>query len=79
MLSKLKTQFDPNFVFWTTPGINADYMEVKEDGRLCKAINGGNLNVPPKSDNRNTGRAPGGAINSAGFGTAPKGKSGCGP
>ncbi|KAF2436679.1 FAD-binding domain-containing protein [Tothia fuscella] len=77
MLSKIKTRYDPNFVFWTTPGINADFMEVKEGGRLCRVANGGTSNLPPKNDNQNIGSGGGGAINSAGFGTAPKGKSGC--
>jgi len=66
-------------VFWASPAINADLMEVR-DGRLCKAAAGKAAStLPPKSDNKNDMRAGGGAINSAGYGVAPKGKSGCGP
>ncbi|KAF5007215.1 hypothetical protein FDECE_6449 [Fusarium decemcellulare] len=34
-LSALKAQIDPDMVFWVSPGINADYMEVV-DGRVCR-------------------------------------------
>ncbi|KAK1509331.1 isoamyl alcohol oxidase [Colletotrichum costaricense] len=33
-LSALKSELDPNMVFWTTPGINADYVKAA-DGRAC--------------------------------------------
>jgi hypothetical protein len=34
-LSSLKTFYDPNNVFWTSPGINADVMRVVDGGRVC--------------------------------------------
>jgi hypothetical protein len=33
-LSQIKTKWDPNMVFYVTPGINADLMTVK-NGRMC--------------------------------------------
>ncbi|KAJ0267751.1 hypothetical protein COL940_014066 [Colletotrichum noveboracense] len=33
-LSALKSELDPNMVFWTTPGINADHVKAV-DGRAC--------------------------------------------
>jgi hypothetical protein len=51
-LSALKRQFDPNHVFWTSPGINADEMTVV-DGRVCvvSAEKSGLLDTAPKIDN----------------------------
>ncbi|TGZ81304.1 FAD-binding domain-containing protein, partial [Ascodesmis nigricans] len=34
-LSEIKSQYDPNGLFWATPGINADHYEV-QNGRVCK-------------------------------------------
>jgi hypothetical protein len=39
-------------VFWTTPGINADYMQVV-DGRVCKVKVAAGVNIAPKIDNTN--------------------------
>jgi hypothetical protein len=65
-------------VFWSSPGINADHMEVRQ-GRLCKGARAAAVSrVAPKTDNQNPARLAGAGINSPGFGTAPKGKSGCG-
>ncbi|KAF2667920.1 FAD-binding domain-containing protein [Microthyrium microscopicum] len=56
-LAELKTKWDPDFVFYVTPGINADLMEVKE-GRLCR-VKGAPAklaqDMAPKSDNANEG------------------------
>jgi hypothetical protein len=52
-LSQLKTKYDPNMLFWVTPVINADKMQVA-DGRLCKADSvtfKSALVVPPTTDN----------------------------
>ena len=51
-LAELKSRYDPNMVFWVTPGINADHMKVV-DKRLCKTT----PPVPaalvaPKTDNQ---------------------------
>ncbi|KAF1815079.1 hypothetical protein P152DRAFT_480166 [Eremomyces bilateralis CBS 781.70] len=54
-LSEVKTKYDPNQVFWVTPGINADQMVVN-NGRLCKATGPStNSRVPPENDNKNYG------------------------
>jgi hypothetical protein len=34
-LSELKSKYDPDMLFWVTPGVNADYMNVV-DKRVCK-------------------------------------------
>src|ERR1700761_5887063 len=69
-LSEIKSRYDPDMVFWSTPGINADLMEVR-DGRLCKVATPSVSRVAPKSDNQNSPRAMAGAINVAGYGTQP--------
>jgi len=47
-LSQIKTKYDPDMLFWISPGINADYMRVT-DGRVCKctAPPAENQKVPP--------------------------------
>jgi hypothetical protein len=57
-LSKIKEQYDPEHLFWATPGINAEYWSVQADGRLCKSTTLVNQNsrakeLAPKSDNLN--------------------------
>src|ERR1700712_427523 len=56
-LSQLKEKWDPNMLFYVTPGINADHM-VSKDGRLCKNT-GPPIRTPsnmaPVGDNRNDG------------------------
>ncbi|KAJ4208231.1 hypothetical protein NW759_013666 [Fusarium solani] len=50
-LSKIKSEIDPNMTFWTSPGINADHMEVV-DGRAClidPPPDGPSL-IPPPTD-----------------------------
>jgi hypothetical protein len=49
-------------LFWVSPGINADHMEVRE-GRVCKVAKITESNTPPLSDNLNRGRLIGGTIN----------------
>ncbi|KAF2400246.1 FAD-binding domain-containing protein [Trichodelitschia bisporula] len=58
-LSAIKKKFDPNFVFYANPGIDADLMVARE-GRLCRV--GGEIKAqvtrdgsPPDSDNTNAG------------------------
>jgi hypothetical protein len=36
-LSAIKSKWDPEHIFYVTPGINADNMMAK-DGRLCKVV-----------------------------------------
>jgi hypothetical protein len=54
-LSQIKTKYDPNGVFWVTPGVNADHFSV-QDGRVCR-VNTANraryVNVAPVTDNPN--------------------------
>ncbi|KAF1983079.1 FAD-binding domain-containing protein [Aulographum hederae CBS 113979] len=50
-LSQVKSKWDPEMLFWATPGVNADTMEVRE-GRVCKG------RVPGRSTNRAGGVAP---------------------
>jgi hypothetical protein len=54
-LSEIKTKWDPNMVFYVTPGINADLMYVK-DGRMC-LVQGKPTelpsDIPPIGDNEN--------------------------
>lgn len=57
-LSKIKKQYDPNHLFWTTPGIDAEFWSVQPDGRLCKSTNVPSQvskakEIAPKSDNPN--------------------------
>jgi hypothetical protein len=54
-LSKIKSKWDPDMLFYVTPGINADHM-IAKDGRLCKA-DGSTIktamNAAPYGDNEN--------------------------
>jgi hypothetical protein len=54
-LSEIKKKWDPDMLFWVTPGINADHMVVS-NGRLCK-VQGAAPKVQndacPISDNQN--------------------------
>jgi hypothetical protein len=57
-LSEIKSKFDPEMVFYVTPGINADHMVYnKEDGRLCKVEPGAAPKTlddrAPEGDNHN--------------------------
>lgn len=57
-LSKIKKQYDPDHLFWVTPGIDAEYWFVQSDGRLCKSTNAPSQvskasEIAPKSDNPN--------------------------
>ncbi|TLD19356.1 Mitochondrial intermediate peptidase [Venturia nashicola] len=61
-LSKIKTKYDPDMLFWVTPGVNADHMEVR-DGRLCRLAKIVERKTPPLTDNLNNGRLIGGTIN----------------
>ena len=36
-LSRIKSKYDPNMVFWETPGINADHMQ-SINGRACLVL-----------------------------------------
>jgi hypothetical protein len=53
-LSQIKTKYDPDMVFWNTPGINADFMEVR-GGRVCRVEGDGTTSPDtgpaPQSDN----------------------------
>jgi hypothetical protein len=60
-LSQIKSKYDPNMVLWTSPGINADLMVVK-NGRLCKSSEVPDvrneikdLGDAPKNDDENYG------------------------
>jgi hypothetical protein len=44
-LSEIKSKWDPDMLFWVTPGINADHMVVS-NGRLCRV-----QGAPPKVEN----------------------------
>jgi len=61
-LSQIKSKYDPEVLFWVTPGINADHMEVRE-GRVCKVTKVVSSRTPPLTDNLNRGRLIGGTIN----------------
>jgi hypothetical protein len=58
-LSQIKTKYDPDGVFWITPGINADHWQVA-NGRLCPVASGNGASsggsVPPANDNTNKQR-----------------------
>jgi hypothetical protein len=54
-LSEIKKKYDPNLVFWVTPGINADHREVRQ-GRVCKVDNPVEKSKAPVSDNGNNAR-----------------------
>jgi len=62
-LSAIKTKYDPEMLFWASPGINADHMEARE-GRACKVSKILDSKIAPLSDNLNNGRLVG-AINGA--------------
>jgi hypothetical protein len=54
-LSEIKQKWDPEMVFYVTPGINADHMVAKE-GRLCKVQGAApkmERDMAPLGDNRN--------------------------
>jgi Berberine and berberine like len=55
-LSQIKRKYDPSMVFWASPGINADLMEVR-NGRLCNARTTENVKsdvgAAPKNDDEN--------------------------
>jgi hypothetical protein len=54
-LSEVKDKYDPKMVFWVSPGINADFMEIKQ-GRLCKSPTPNRLKtgvVAPANGNTN--------------------------
>lgn len=51
-MSELKSKYDPNGVFWVTPGINADEYAVV-DGRVCKDPGPDDSTTAPSSDNEN--------------------------
>jgi hypothetical protein len=57
-LSEIKSKWDPNHIFYVTPGINADKMIVKQ-GRLC-TLDGPYPKIQddmaPPSDNLNVAR-----------------------
>jgi hypothetical protein len=61
-LSHLKSKYDPDMVFWVTPGINADLMEVREE-RVCKVTTPRKDTSAPKGDNTNSPRLMSGTIN----------------
>jgi hypothetical protein len=50
-LSQIKTKYDPNGVFWVTPGINADEYSVV-NGRVCK-VPSTDPSFAPANDNTN--------------------------
>ena len=54
-LSEIKEKWDPEMVFYVTPGINADHM-IARDGRLCKVQGPAaklERDMAPLGDNRN--------------------------
>src|ERR1700750_2264467 len=61
-LSQIKSKYDPDMVFWVTPGINADLMEARS-GRVCKVTKPVTSKFPPMTDNLNNGRLMSGTIN----------------
>jgi hypothetical protein len=54
-LSDIKTKYDPDNLFWVSPGINADHMELV-DGRLCKRRATVESSMPPQMDFVRAGR-----------------------
>jgi len=67
-LSEVKTKYDPNGVFWVTPGVNADHFEVQE-GRVCRVSTANRarfVKQAPVTDNPNL--AKGMALNADGPG-----------
>ncbi|KAF2428253.1 FAD-binding domain-containing protein [Tothia fuscella] len=61
-LSQIKTKYDPENLFWASPGINADHMEAR-NGRACKVANIVEHSMAPLTDNLNNGRVMTGSIN----------------
>jgi len=61
-LSQLKAKYDPKMLLWVSPGINADYYEVR-DNRVCKRLTKYVQKTAPPTDNRNYGRIMNGSIN----------------
>ncbi|KAK3062649.1 hypothetical protein LTS18_003624, partial [Coniosporium uncinatum] len=53
-LLRIKQKYDPQGIFWVTPGVGADLFEVKE-GRVCKAAGTASAAnaLPPLNDNSN--------------------------
>jgi hypothetical protein len=74
-LSQVKARYDPNMVFWASPGINADLMEAR-DGRLCTVASVWNSTVSPRTDNGNILRVTNGTIN-LGSKETTREKAGC--
>lgn len=52
-LAKIKDKYDPDMVFYVTPGINADLMDADASGKLCKLAQPRTLAFPPMGDNKN--------------------------
>src|ERR1700744_2386590 len=55
-LLEIKLKYDPNMLFWATPGVGADLMSVRDD-RVCRISKSGehtNAPVAPDADNQNT-------------------------
>jgi hypothetical protein len=53
-LSEIKARYDPEHLFWVTPGIDADKWVVEGD-RICRstAATYSASDIPPKNDNQN--------------------------
>jgi len=57
-LSSIKTKYDPDGLFWVTPGINADQFSV-QNGRVCPVAAASRSQyqlVAPANDNTNPGK-----------------------
>lgn len=52
-LSEIKTKYDPNFLFYVTPGINAEQWNANDKGALCRVQAGVKSIFPPIGDNKN--------------------------
>jgi hypothetical protein len=52
-LSQIKTKYDPDMLFYVTPGINADLMAPNDKGALCRASSSSKSVFPPVGDNKN--------------------------
>jgi hypothetical protein len=54
-LAQIKTKYDPNGLFWVSPGINAEQWEVRNGGRVCKVagqVTVGRNTTAPAYDNQ---------------------------
>lgn len=54
-MSAIKTKYDPNGIFWVSPGINVDHFAV-QNGRVCRiaaAQQTSYAQLAPETDNRN--------------------------